>query len=107
MICYVVVADVDKIQSGTRFQLHCYGTDEFSHPELQLQSLRMFLALAQSLRGRGYTSCVLQKQEDGVIQQVDLFLSYSSKAFLKFSCSFFLLSTHLSSLLILCTQDLQ
>lgn len=88
VICYVVVADVDEIQSGTRSQLHWYSTAEFSHPELQLQSLRMFLALAQSPRSRGYTSCVLQKQEGGVTQQVDQFLSYSSKAFLKFSCSF-------------------
>lgn len=87
-MCYVVVADVEQLQSGTCFQLHWYGTAEFSHPELQLKSLRMFLALAQSPRGRGYTSCVLQKQGDGVTQQIDLFLSYSSKTSLKFSCSF-------------------
>lgn len=87
-ICYVVVADVDKIQSGTCFQLHWYGMAEFSHPEMQLQPLRMFLALDQSPRSRGYTSHVLQKQEDGCHPTDWSTLSYSSKACLKISCRF-------------------
>lgn len=69
----------------------------------------MFLALAQSPRGRGYTSCLLQKQGDGHCS-TDWSIPQLSKACLKICCGFCLLgsptfSTRLPSLLHLHTQD--